>query len=57
MLKKIAATAIALLSSAAWPQVDLNKASEIELDGLRGLGPTLTRQIMDERLTNHFSAE
>lgn len=49
MLKKIAATAIALLTSFTWAQVDLNKATEIELDGLKGLGPAITRQIMDER--------
>lgn len=40
---------LALLTSVAWAQVDLNKATEIELDGLKGLGPAITRQIMDER--------
>ena len=54
MLKKIAATTIALLTSVTWAQVDLNKASEIELDGLKGLGPTTTRQIMDERQQKPF---
>ena len=54
MLKKIAATAVALLTSVTWAQVDLNKASEIELDGLKGLGPTTTRQIMDERQQKPF---
>jgi competence protein ComEA len=49
MLKKIAATAIALLTSVTWAQVDLNKATEIELDGLKGLGPAITQQIMHER--------
>jgi competence protein ComEA len=60
MIKKIAISAIkaiavsipfslALLASVAWAQVDLNKATEIELDGLKGLGPAITRQIMDER--------
>jgi len=54
MLKMIAATTIALLTSVTWAQVDLNKASEIELDGLKGLGPTTTRQIMDERQQKPF---
>ena len=54
MLKKIAATTIALLTSVTWAQVDLNKASEIELDGLKGLGPTTTRQILDERQQKPF---
>jgi competence protein ComEA len=40
---------LALLASVAWAQVDLNKANEIELDGLKGLGPAMTRQIMDTR--------
>ena len=54
MLKMSAATTIALLTSVTWAQVDLNKASEIELDGLKGLGPTTTRQIMDERQQKPF---
>jgi competence protein ComEA len=54
MLKKIAATAVTLLTSVTWAQVELNQASEIELDGLKGLGPTMTRQIMDERQQKPF---
>ena len=50
MIKKIAtASATALLAGVAWAQVDLNKATEIELDGLKGLGPTMTREVMTER--------
>jgi competence protein ComEA len=55
MIKKIAIRAIAvstafgLMTSVAWAQMDLNKATEIELDGLKGLGPATTRQIMNER--------
>ena len=50
MNKRIAfGIAIAMLASIAWAQVDLNKASEIELDGLTGVGPTLTREVMTER--------
>lgn len=63
MIKKIAISAIkaiaikaiavsisfGLMASVAWAQVDLNKATEIELDGLKGLGPAITRQIMNER--------
>ena len=46
MNKRIAfGIAIAMLASIAWAQVDLNKASEIELDGLTGVGPTLTREV------------
>ncbi|PUE09920.1 helix-hairpin-helix domain-containing protein [Limnohabitans sp. T6-20] len=50
MIKNIAtAIATALLAGVAWAQVDLNKATEIELDGLKGLGPTMTREVMTER--------
>lgn len=50
MIKKMAAAiATVLLASVAWAQVDLNKATEIELDGLKGVGPTLTREVMTER--------
>jgi len=43
-----------LLTGIAWAQVDLNKAQEIELDGLNGLGPTMTRAIMNERQKTPF---
>ena len=50
MIRKIATAAVtALLAGTTWAQVDLNTATEIELDGLKGLGPTTTRQIMVER--------
>lgn len=58
MLNKIAIQALvaasALLASVAWAHMDLNKASEIELDGLKGLGPTMTRHILDERQRTPF---
>ena len=55
MFKKIAtATAMTLLTGLSWAQLDLNKATEIELDGLKGLGPKLTRQVMDERQKTPF---
>ena len=50
MVKMIAVAAVtALFAGALWAQVDLNKATEIELDGLKGLGPAMTRQVMQER--------
>jgi competence protein ComEA len=52
MLKKIASLLLTLcwltLTWAVQP-IDLNKATEIELDGLNGVGPTLTQAIMNER--------
>lgn len=56
MLKKIAtvlmAFAFAGLSMAQ--SIDLNKATEIELDGLKGVGPALTREVIAERKTAPF---
>ena len=50
MIKKIAAAiATVLWAGIAWAQVDLNKATEIDLDGLKGVGPALTREVMTER--------
>jgi competence protein ComEA len=54
-MKKISIALVTTVCSGwAWAQVDLNKATEIELDGLKGLGPAMTRQIMDERQQKPF---
>ncbi len=42
------------LSSPAWA-LDINLASEAELDGLRGLGPAFTRRVMAERDIRPFT--
>lgn len=50
MRHKIVTAAMALVfAGSTWAQVDLNQATEIELDGLKGLGPSLTRVVMSER--------
>jgi competence protein ComEA len=37
-------------ASLTWAQqIDLNKATEVELDALKGVGPVLTKAVMDER--------
>ena len=38
-----------LMAGQAWAAVEINQASEADLDGLRGLGPATTRQILAER--------
>lgn len=38
-----------LMVSQAWAAIEINQASEADLDGLRGLGPATTRQILAER--------
>lgn len=55
MIKRTAAVLVtALFVGLTWAQVELNKATEIELDGLRGVGPALTRQILNERQKGTF---
>lgn len=51
MFKKIAGGLLALgFAGLTWAQpMDLNKATEIELDSLKGVGPMLTREVMEER--------
>ena len=43
-----------LLAGSAWAQVDLNQAKEMDLDGLNGVGPAMTRDIMNERQKTPF---
>jgi competence protein ComEA len=56
MLKKIAGTLLTIgFAGLTWAQpIDLNKASEIELDALKGVGPALTQELMNERKKAHF---
>ena len=51
MLKKITGALLAFgFASLTWAQqIDLNKATEVELDALKGVGPVLTKAVMDER--------
>ena len=54
MLKKILAILAMLYAAAAFAAVDVNKASAADLDGLKGLGPVITKRILDERRKAHF---
>ena len=51
MLRKIAGVFLAFsFAGLSWAQqIDLNKATEVELDALKGVGPVLTKAVMDER--------
>jgi competence protein ComEA len=54
MLKKIIA-ALALLSAAvSFAAVDVNKASAADLDGIKGIGPKASSQILAERKKGEF---
>lgn len=52
MLKKILAVLALLYAAASFAAVDVNKATAAELDGVKGVGPTTSKAIIDERKKN-----
>ena len=57
MFKKILATLALLLSTAiAMAATDVNKATEAELDSVKGIGPTTSKLIMSERKKGDFKS-
>lgn len=53
-MHKIAFLFLPWLLAPAWA-LEVNHATEAELDGLRGLGPAFTRRILSERDIRPFS--
>jgi competence protein ComEA len=51
---KTLALFILCIGNPGWA-LDINQASEAELDGLRGLGPAFTRRVMAERDIRPFT--
>jgi competence protein ComEA len=49
MLKKLLALMLSLMAAAAFAAVDVNKATQAELDGIKGIGPSIAGKILDER--------
>lgn len=55
MLKKVAAgLAAMLLAVASFAAVDANKGSAADLDGLKGVGPAMSKRIVDARKQSEF---
>lgn len=54
MFKKVLAFFAAMSLVAAFAAVDVNKATEAELDGIKGIGPVTTKLIMSERKKGEF---
>ena len=54
MLKKLIAVVATMLMtmSFAFAQVDVNKADQAALDGIKGIGPAMSKRILDERSKN-----
>lgn len=54
MFKKLLAFFAAMSLIAAFAAVDVNKATEAQLDGIKGIGPATTKQIISERKKSEF---
>lgn len=56
MIKKLmlALAALAVSSGVAFAQVDVNKADAAALDGVKGVGPSMSKAILDERAKGEF---
>ena len=56
MFKKILAFFAAMSLVAAFAAVDVNKATEAELDGIKGIGPVTSKLITSERKKGDFKS-
>ena len=54
MLKKILALMAMLYAAACFAAVDVNKATAAELDSIKGIGPSISTKILDERKKGSF---
>ena len=55
MFKKLLATVLALFAAAVFAaSVDVNKASQAELEAIKGIGPSIAGKILDERKKGQF---
>ncbi len=54
MHKKLIAICLGLVTSLAFAAVDINKASEAELDSVKGIGPATSKLIISERKKSEF---
>ena len=56
MIKKLilAVAALAASMSMAFAQVDVNKADAAALDSVKGVGPSMSKSIIDERAKGEF---
>jgi len=54
LIKTLLAATLALASTLALAAVDANKASQAELESIKGVGPSISTRIIDERKKNPF---
>jgi len=56
MFKKLLAFFAAMTVAVAFAAVDVNKATPAELDGIKGIGPSTSNKIVDERKKGNFKS-
>lgn len=56
MIKKILAGLAMLAAFSAFAAVEANKATPAELDGLKGVGPSMSQKIIDARKQSEFKS-
>ena len=54
MIKKILVAMLALFAAVAFAAVDVNKATQAELEAIKGIGPAIAGKILDERKKASF---
>lgn len=54
MFKRFLAALFALVAATAFAAVDVNKATQAELEGVKGIGPAIAGKILDERKKGSF---
>ena len=54
MARSLLAALALLCAGTAFAGVDVNQATEAQLDGVKGLGPAMTRRILAERQKGEF---
>lgn len=54
MLKKLLSFSVSIVAVTAFAAVDVNKASHADLDGLKGIGPSTSKQILAERKSREY---
>jgi competence protein ComEA len=54
MFKKLLAVSAMLFAVASFAAVDVNKGSAADLDGLKGVGPAMSKRILDARQKGEF---
>lgn len=54
MIKKLLAAMLALFAAMAFAAVDANKATQAELETIKGIGPSISGKIIEERKKSPF---